>query len=124
MWVCTEWQLIEEQTLALIRYLAAEKKGLDHHQTLLLSKAVSITDNLDFFVKISHQLLSCPQAELVLAHIKEHGHSSTFQKISTESYCGLFWELVRDDNKHLIEVNKDLLVSKPMPEWKSFIEQL
>jgi hypothetical protein len=89
---------------------------------LILSKAVSIAGNIDFFVEVSHQLLSCPQVELVIAHIKEHGHSSTFQKIDAESYCGLFWELVKDDNKHLLEANKDLLVSKPLPEWKGFIK--
>jgi hypothetical protein len=57
----------------------------------------------------------------MMDHIKEHGQSSTFQKIDAESYCGLFWELVKDDNKYLIEANRDLLVSKPLPEWKSFI---
>ena len=58
--MCDEWQLIEEQTLTLIRYLAAEKKDSDHYQILALSKAVSVAGNIDFFVKVSQQLLSCP----------------------------------------------------------------
>ena len=55
--MCTEWHLIEEQTLALIRYLAAEGKAYDHCKILALSKAVSTTENMDLFVKVSHQLL-------------------------------------------------------------------
>jgi hypothetical protein len=52
--MCTEWQLIEDQTLALIRYLAAEQKDMDHCKILLLSKAMSTTNNIDFFVEVSH----------------------------------------------------------------------
>lgn len=97
---------------------------MDHCKILLFSKAISTTNNIDFFVEVSHQLLSCPQVELIVDHIKEHGHNSTFQKIDAESHCGLFWELVKDDNKYLIESNRDTIVSKPLPEWKSFIKQL
>ncbi len=71
-WMCKEWQLLEHQTLDLVNHLVQTKKdSKKNYNVLTLSKAVSISDNIDDFVLISKSFLKRSSSKMVLDWLKD-----------------------------------------------------
>ena len=74
-WICTEWQLLEEQTFKLFNYLKDTKKeSKKDYDILTLSKAVDIAGQFRDFVAVSKFFLSHPRSAWVLRYIQNRPH--------------------------------------------------
>ena len=112
-WICDNWTLIEEQSLKLIRYLAATQKDHEMNYKMLMISSIADIGAVDKFVLYTKMFLRFAKSQLIFEYITQPQRPLN-SKLSFDHYIILAEELMKDVNKHFIEDHTDTLLETPI----------
>jgi hypothetical protein len=126
VWIYSNWDLIEKQTLILIRHLLKFDKEYEQiGGVLTIGKTVDITGSIDNFIAVTKWFLGHPKSTFVLEYVTTHKvYASLGKKLNYKDYSTIVSFLMTDTNKHMLEEHKESLLELDFAEWINYLIKL